>query len=149
MLQICPICGGVMSGSGRYSAFRDSELFAAEDEALSGCLCFKRLVELESAIMGFQERLKKALKERFPGKRKAEILQVVLKLDRDAPLRVDVLRRFSMLDRAREHYKKRKTFERTEEQVDQEFQDAHERGITSEELPLNTWFKSYRKKSNQ
>lgn len=149
MFQVCPICGGIMGGMARFTAFHDSELFAAEDEKLSGCLCMMSILDMQTIIMGFQERLKRSLKERFPGKRKIEVLEELKKMDRDAPLRVDILRRFALLDRARDIYKKRKKGEKTEEQLDKEFAEAHERGIQSEALPMNTWFKSFRPKRNQ
>lgn len=139
----CPHCGGSLDKRSPISFVRDSEMFSDDDVALTGCLCYYSLSELEQMVAVFEVKFLKMLRERFPDMKKEQIILEAQKMPRHAPLRSAVLKKMGILSRVKEQVRVLTERSKEVEVNDGMISSIRDKGIKGEDLSTMEWLKSY------
>lgn len=143
-MLLCPLCGGIVAQTvqPRNPMFTDADLFQ-ENTGLEGCLCFVPLVELENRLRYQQELLNKELSEKFPEKTKAEIYTILSTYHKEAPIRINILRKLQLIERGTKILKNKRKLMKSEEVIEKETLLLKEKGVKGEKLGFNSWMKTF------
>jgi len=141
--MICPVCGALMFTPEPAYLFKDKEFNVPEDKVLSGCLCWVQVEELENAYQVVKETLARTVREHLYGETWDEILEEVGQMAPGTPIREFVLRKRTLLTRARDKIQELRGKEAETRHVAQAKKTARKKGISGKELSLREFMDSF------
>lgn len=115
---LCPRCGAPSSMTSGAS-FTSSSYEQLASEITSRCLCSVKDQELEKMFEEVERGLEDVVKKYFPNATKEELNMMLHKMERDDPLRAQIVVRKSFIQRILDERKKRKTSNVLKEEIEE------------------------------